>query len=234
MVNWQHKGGLDSRLTTEVDYTDISDPYYFQDLQSDQIGVERTDWINQQGALTYRGDNYTARLNAQAYKLATVADITPYNRMPQITFNGALPYHPGGLDFTYNSEIVRFERDLRTGTFINEDGFGERRIDNNVTGLARANGNRLNLEPGVALPLNWNWGFVRPSLKYMYTQYDLDLDSQGKNSLLADERFSSSQNRGVPIASIDSGLYFDRDTQMFGTNFRQTLEQRLFYLYVPE
>ncbi|MEB2870972.1 LPS-assembly protein LptD [Pseudomonas rhizosphaerae] len=241
MVNWQHKGGLDSRLTTEVDYTDISDPYYFQDLQSDQIGVERTDWINQQGALTYRGDTYTARLNVQAYKLATVADITPYNRMPQITFNGALPYHPGGLDFTYNSEIVRFERDLRTGTFINEDGFGERRIDNNVTGLARANGNRLNLEPGVALPLNWNWGFVRPSLKYMYTQYDLDLDGRGKQDLANQdpnsrtfEKYSGSQNRGVPIASIDSGLYFDRDTQMFGTNFRQTLEPRLFYLYVPE
>ena len=233
MVNWQHKGGLDSRLTTEVDYTDISDPYYFQDLQSDQIGVERTEWINQQGALTYRGDDYVARLNVQAYELATVADITPYNRMPQITFNGALPYNPAGLEFTYNTEAVRFERDLRKGTFINEDGIPATRIDNNVSGLARANGSRLNLEPGVALPMNWAWGFVRPSVKYMYTQYDLDLDSQGKNSLLAGEKFSSSQNRGVPISSIDSGLYFDRNTQLFGTNFRQTLEPRLFYLYVP-
>ena len=241
MVNWQHRGGLDSRLTTEVDYTDISDPYYFQDLQSDQIGVESTDWINQQGALTWRGDTYTARLNAQAYKLATVADITPYNRMPQITFNGFLPYHPGGLDFTYNTELVRFERDLRSGNFINEDGgpinadgtIGETRLDNNVTGLARANGNRLNLEPGVALPMNWSWGFVRPSIKYMYTQYDLDLDGRGKNTLSSDESYSSSQNRGVPISSVDSGLYFDRNTQLFGTNFRQTLEPRLFYLYVP-
>ncbi|MBP5090849.1 LPS assembly protein LptD, partial [Pseudomonas chlororaphis] len=95
MYNWQHKGGLDSRVMTEVDYTKISDPYYFQDLQTDQIGVESRDYINQQGAVTYRGDTYTARLNAQAYELATVSNITPYNRLPPITLNGFLPQHPG-------------------------------------------------------------------------------------------------------------------------------------------
>jgi LPS-assembly protein len=34
--------------------------------------------------------------------------------------------------------------------------------------------------------------------------------------------------------SVDSGLYFDRGTQWFGKDYRQTLEPRLFYLYVPE
>ncbi|WP_122682243.1 LPS assembly protein LptD, partial [Pseudomonas viridiflava] len=71
-------------------------------------------------------------------------------------------------------------------------------------------------------------------LKYVYTQYDLDLDSQGKNTLLADEQYSSSQSRSVPVFSVDSGLYFDRNTQWFGKDYRQTLEPRLFYLYVPE
>ena len=241
MLNWQHKGGLDSRLLTEVDYTNISDPYYFQDLQSDQIGIERRDFINQQGAVTYRGDNFNARLNVQSYQLATVADITPYNRMPQITFNGALPYHPGGLDFTYNTEAVRFERDLRKGTYTDEDGNVDPRIDNNVTGLARANGDRLTLAPAISRTFEASYGYIKPSIKYVYSQYDLDLDSQGKADLAAQdpnsstfEKYGSSQNRGVPISSIDSGLYFDRNTQLFGTNYRQTLEPRLFYLYVPE
>ncbi|WP_339454284.1 LPS-assembly protein LptD [Pseudomonas sp. EA_5y_Pfl2_R50] len=242
MYNWQHKGGLDSRVLTEVDYTKISDPYYFQDLQSDQIGVKSDDFVNQQGSVTYRGDSYVARLNAQQYQLATVSNITPYGRLPQITFNGQLPYHPEGLNFDYETEIVRFDRDLETGNFTNEDGTVERRLDTNVAGLDRANGNRLNLKPGVSLPMNWTYGFLKPSLKYQYTQYDLDLDGQGKNDLVTNrnnasalgESFSSSQNRGVPIASIDSGLYFDRNTSYFGKNYRQTLEPRLFYLYVPE
>ncbi|MHB2062747.1 MULTISPECIES: LPS-assembly protein LptD [Pseudomonas] len=256
MYNWQHKGGLDSRVLTTVDYTKISDPYYFQDLQTDQIGVKSADFVNQQGMVTYRGDSYTAAINAQSYQLATVSAITPYDRLPQITFIGSLPYHPGGLDFSYNTELVRFDRDLRTGRYLDENGgpfdpatglYGKPRLDENVTGLARANGDRLNLAPSVSLPLNWSYGFFKPTLKYQYTQYQLDLDGSGKQDIIDQKKnaaafgtryvsgdFSSNQNRGVPIASIDSGLYFDRDTSYFGKNYRQTLEPRLFYLYVPE
>ncbi|WP_371918520.1 LPS-assembly protein LptD [Pseudomonas sp. FW300-N1A1] len=235
MYNWQHKGGLDSRVLTEVDYTKISDPYYFQDLQTDQLGVKSvSDYVNQQGAVSYRGDTYTARLNAQAYELASVSNTTPYDRLPQITFNGFLPQQPGGLNFAYQTELVRFDRDLQTGTYINQNGDPESRLDNNVQGLARSNGNRLNLAPTMSLPLNATYGYVKPTLKYQYTQYDLDLDQKGQTSLLPGESFDSTQKRGVPISSIDSGLYFDRNTQWFGKNYRQTLEPRLFYLYVPE
>ena len=235
MLNWQHKGGLDSRVLTEVDYTKISDPYYFQDLESDQIGVESRDYLNQQAAVSYRGDDYTAKLNVQAYQLATVTQITPYDKLPQLTLDGMLPTHPGGLNFAYNTELVRFDRSLENGNYTNEDGTTAPRLDTNVTGLARANGTRMNLAPSVSLPLNWSYGFLTPSLKYMYTQYDLDLDGTGKTQLAAaGGKFDSTVNRSVPIASVDSGLYFDRNTNWFGTNYRQTLEPRAFYLYVPE
>ncbi|WP_330564695.1 LPS-assembly protein LptD [Pseudomonas yamanorum] len=242
MLNWQHKGGLDSRVLTQVDYTNISDPYYFQDLKSYQEGIKTQDYVNQQGSVTYRGDTYQARLNLQAYQLATVSQITPYNRLPQVTFNGTLPYHPAGLDFSYDTEAVRFDRDLEKGIFTDENGAQSLRLDSYVLGLNRANGNRLNLAPSVSLPLDWTYGYIKPKLKYVYTKYDLDLDSTGKNDLLTNragasslgEEFKSSQDRAIPIASIDSGLYFDRDTQWFGKSYRQTLEPRLFYLYVPE
>ncbi|MFZ3202791.1 MAG: LPS-assembly protein LptD [Pseudomonas sp.] len=234
LYSWQHKGGLDSRLLAEVDYTDISDPYYFQDLDTD-LGIDTTTYVNQRGTLTYRGGSYTARLNAHAYELANITDITPYDRLPQITLDGALPFQPAGLNFSYGSELVRFDRDLRDGSFINEDGVAEQPwYDERLRGLARANGTRLHLAPAVNLPLNWSWGFLKPQVKYLQTNYDLSLDQQGKNSLLAEQEFDSSQDRGVPIASVDSGLYFDRDTTLFGKSYRQTLEPRLFYLYVPE
>ncbi|MNQ20928.1 LPS-assembly protein LptD precursor [compost metagenome] len=234
LYSWKHKGGLNSRLLAEVDYTDISDPYYFQDLDTD-LGIDTATFVNQRGTLSYRGDSYTARLNAHAYELATITDLTPYNRLPQITLNGALPFQPGGLNLSYGSELVRFDRDLRDGFFINEEGVAEQAwYDANLRGLARANGNRLHLEPAVSLPLNWSWGFLKPQVKYLQTNYDLSLDQQGKTSLLAEQEFNSSQDRGVPIFSVDSGLYFDRDTQLFGKSYRQTLEPRLFYLYVPE
>ncbi|KRW58787.1 LPS-assembly protein LptD [Pseudomonas sp. TTU2014-080ASC] len=233
MYNWQNTTGLDSRLLAEVDYTDISDPYYFQDLNTD-LGVRARSYVDQRGTLTYRGDSYTAKLNLHAYELANITDITPYDRLPQITLDGTLPFNPGGLKFGYSTEYVRFDRDLRSGNFINEDGVIEGSwFDTRVQGLARANGERIHVEPSVSLPLSNTWGFITPKIKYLQTNYDLDLDQRGKNSLLAEQKYSSSQNRGVGMFSVDSGLYFDRDTQYFGKAYRQTLEPRLFYLYVP-
>ena len=233
MYSWQHKQGLDSRLLAEVDYTDISDPYYFQDLRSD-LGISYGSYVNQRGTLTYRGDSYTAKLNLQAYELATITDITPYDRLPQLTLNGKLPFQPGGLNFAYATEYVKFDRSLRSGNYIDQDGNPEAWYDTRVRGLARANGERLHLEPSMSLPMNSSWGFIKPQLKYMQTNYDLTLDSQGKATLLDEQQYSSSQNRGVGLFSVDSGLYFDRNTQLFGKDYRQTLEPRAFYLYVPE
>lgn len=234
MYSWQHKQGLNSRLLAEVDYTDISDPYYFQDLDTD-LGIDKQTYVNQRGTLTYRGDSYTARLNVHAYELANITDVTPYDRLPQITLDGKLPFNPGGLDFTYGTEYVRFDRNLRSGNYINENGVDEGLYyDGRLTGLNRAEGERLHLEPGVSLPLDWTWGFIKPQVKYMQTHYDLSLDQQGKDSLLAEQEYKGTQSRGVGLFSVDSGLYFDRDTQLFGKNFRQTLEPRAFYLYVPE
>ena len=233
MYSWQNRTGLDSRWLAEVDYTDISDPYYFQDLDTN-LNINQPDHLDQRGTLTYRGNTYTARLNMHAYERATVADITPYERLPQLTLDGRLPFQPGGLNFAYKTEFVSFQRSLRNGNFINEDGNPEQWYDDRLRGLTRAEGERLHLEPGVSLPLNWSWGFLKPSLKYAYTQYDLDLDGRGQSTLASYESFDSSQNRSVPIFSVDSGLYLDRNTQWFGKDYRQTLEPRLFYLYVPE
>ncbi|CDZ95615.1 LPS-assembly protein LptD [Pseudomonas saudiphocaensis] len=233
MYSWQNRSGLDSRLLAEIDYTDISDPYYFQDLDT-QLGISQPDFLDQRGTLTWRGDSYTARLNVHAYERATVTDITPYERLPQLTLDGRLPYQPGGLSFTYKTEFVSFQRSLRDGNFFNEDGNPERWYDDRLRGLSRAEGERVHVEPGVSLPLNWSWGFVKPSLKFLYTHYDLDIDQRGEDSLFMEQQFKSSQDRQVPVFSVDSGLYFDRDTQLFGSDYRQTLEPRLFYLYVPE
>ena len=251
LYGWKNRSGLDSRLMAEVDYTRISDPYYFQDLDTD-LGINKPTYVNQQGRLTYRGDTFVAGLNAQAYQLATVSDVTPYNRLPQLTLTGALPYNPGGLDFTYDTEAVRFTRSFDDNTYFDLDDNGNRtnvrnRPDVNLFGLTRAEGNRYHVEPGIARPMTASWGFLTPSLRYAYTRYDLDLDSTGQNDLNSPlvgggrrasagssvTSFNDSPTRSVPIFSLDSGLYFDRTSNLFGEGGKQTLEPRAKYLYVP-
>ncbi|WKN21583.1 LPS-assembly protein LptD [Azotobacter vinelandii] len=232
MYSWQHIGGLNSRLMAEVDFTDISDPYYFQDLRTD-LGINQPDFLNQRGTLSWRGDTFTARLNAHAFERTTIADRTPYDILPQVSLDGFLPYRPYGLYFTYGTEYAKFERDLRTGFFTDEDGnTDERWYDEYITGLDRAEGDRTHLEPGVSLPLEWTWGYLKPSVKIAHTRYDLDLDAQGK-ATLGGQHFDDSPDRTVPLYSLEGGLYFDRNVNWFGKGFRQTLEPRMYYLYVP-
>lgn len=233
MYTWQHQHGFNNRLLASVDYTDLSDPYYFQDLSSN-IRDSSDTTVDQRASLRWRGDSYTAGLNLHAYERANVTKITPYNKLPQLTLDGQVPGEWGGLQMSYKTELVRFERSLKSGDFINRHGDSERWRDDRLSGLNRAEGNRMHIEPQLSLPMNWSWGFLKPSVKYAYTRYDLELDRKGKTNLHnAGQRFDKSPNRSLPIYSVDSGLYFDRPTQMFGKSFLQTLEPRLFYLYVP-
>jgi LPS-assembly protein len=82
-------------------------------------------------------------------------------------------------------------------------------------------GARFDLFPKLYWHRYAHWGFIRPSLAYRYTSYSLD-----RFGLPGDE----SPNRGTVVANIDAGLFFDRVT---GDGDTQTLEPRLFYLYVP-
>ena len=87
-------------------------------------------------------------------------------------------------------------------------------------------GSRWDFEPYASMPLGGASWFMTPKLAWRYTGYDLD---QSLAAQLGDDRPS----RSLPVASLDAGLFFDRDTAIAGTSFLQTLEPRLYYLRVP-
>lgn len=84
-------------------------------------------------------------------------------------------------------------------------------------------GSRLDLQPMLSLPQGGGAWFVTPSAGVRHTQYHLN-DAAG---------LPSDPTRTLPVASLDSGLFFERPTALFGRGLLQTLEPRAFYLYVP-
>ena len=82
-------------------------------------------------------------------------------------------------------------------------------------------GSRFDIYPRVEWNIGTNWGYMRPSAGYRYTSYELD-----RHGLPGD----TSPSRGMEIISFDSGMFFERDNHK---GRLQTLEPRLFYLYVP-
>jgi len=227
LYNWQHSQGFGSRLLGEIDFSRISDPYFFQDLSSELLPyVDKQ--VDQRGSLTWRGDSYRAFIKLHAYELASVVQVTPYDRLPQVGINGRLPFSPGGLQFDYVGEYTRFTRNLRHGSFTDKDGVSTPWYDTNLSGMERSNADRLYFAPSISLPLETQWGFIKPTFKYLHTDYRLTLDSLGKSQVGAN--FDKTPSVNLLVSSLDAGLYFERQ----GENSKQTLEPRLFYLYVPE
>ncbi|MCA3034293.1 MAG: LPS-assembly protein LptD [Burkholderiales bacterium] len=85
------------------------------------------------------------------------------------------------------------------------------------------NGRRLLMYPSMSYAITRPFGFIMPKVGYHVTRYDLTKNETGFEG----------GNRALPIISIDSGLAFERPVQFFSRAITQTLEPRLFYLYVP-
>jgi LPS-assembly protein len=146
--------------------------------------------------------------------------VVQYRRWPRATFNMNLPVYKW-LEFGANTEAVAF-----------------RKSD-------AVEGNRLDLYPYLAADFRGASWFVRPKLAYRYTAYDLTGSYQRygytgplnpndpNNPTIASPFNQRSPSRSLPIVSLDSGLIFDRSTSLFGKSYTQTLEPRLYYLYVP-
>ena len=86
-----------------------------------------------------------------------------------------------------------------------------------------AKAKRLDLHPSISLPFRTPGSFITPKLGVRYTDYTLSNQADG---------IDSHQNRTLPILSVDSGLFFERELNI-GGGVIQTLEPRAFYLYVP-
>ena len=86
---------------------------------------------------------------------------------------------------------------------------------------AGVTGWRANIAPQIELPFGGPGWFVKPAASYDYTSYELS------NTLPGEE---TSPSRGLPIASLDTGLVLERSLK---SGRQQTLEPRLLYVYIP-
>lgn len=84
-------------------------------------------------------------------------------------------------------------------------------------------GQRLMLNPSIAYPMHDVYGYFTPKVGLHITHYGLNRT----NTTLPDT------TRTLPIFSADSGLFFERDSSIFGDTFLHTLEPRLYYVYIP-
>jgi LPS-assembly protein len=192
-------------LTGLVNYQRVSDDNYFRDLSS-RLSIATQVFLPQQALLAYAAPTriWNATVNMQRFQ--TLQD--PQNPVQ-------VPY--------FREPQVLFNVPVQTaGPF--DLGLAAEYV--NFTNRALVpTGQRGTVYPYASLPLVASYGFVVPKFGVSSTWYDLGVPGTFAND--------PTPSRTLPISSVDSGLYFERDTRWFGTDYLQTLEPRLYYLYVP-
>jgi len=133
----------------------------------------------------------------------TIATTEQYKRLPQLGLSTRLRDVNNHWNYNLNAELVNFDIDTAD----------------------KVTGQRVRFSPYLSYPLVGNAGYFKPRLSLNYLDYQLKLP--------AGSTASNSPGVSVPIFSLDTGIYLDREGSIGGTKILQTLEPRLFYLYAP-
>lgn len=190
----------------------VSDNDYWRDFSlPSRDGLTNERLIESYGTLSWGRDGHN--LLARAQKWQTLQDVDspiapPFDRLPQLQWRYTpLALHNRlGLDWNLEADTTRYR--ART---IDE----RQHIDNGQRSYFAAQVARPFLRPG---------GFITPKLKMQAANYRFENDQPGR---------SSSRSLALPTVSVDSGLIFERPTQVRGRSYVQTLEPRAFYTYTP-
>lgn len=203
--NLQHEQFFSPNLKFSVDFQGVSDDNYFRDLSSKITDTSKTNLIREI-RLDYQWDMWNLMGRMQRYQ--TLQDpltpvLPPYDRYPQVKLTGNKLNFLGNTNLLFDSEFVRFDK------------------SSSVTG------NRLTFYPSLVMPkLQADWHII-PKIGLHVTHYQLD------NLNYATSPVDKSTTRVLPIASLDIGATLEKNVNIFGKNYYQTLEPRFYYLYVP-
>lgn len=204
LFHWQHDEKLWEDWNFSADYREVSDDNYLHDLKSSNT-IGNQNWIRREVELGYKADWWTFNSLLTDYQVLDNSD-EPYSQFPAINIQGFYPVNIDTLMWHFDSEFSSFG------------------------GNQAVTGDRFDLMGGLSWAKHWSAGSIYPKLSYRTTQYQQRIDEQ---ELDEGESYSRSVTRTLPIASIDNRINFERDLDWRGQSYIQTLEPRLYYLYVP-
>ncbi len=215
LIHMTHDGGWESRWKSRVRFSKVSDNDYLSDIGGDvgtsansfsgsgetALGDRITPALNQKASLSYHADHWTTSLVFQAFQQLDEFSPIQYEKLPELT-----------LDYNNRYSVFSLDARLRHSYF-----------DKRASGTTNpVTGQRTVLDTTLSLPYRRAWGFVKPAVNLIHRSYQLN-----------DQASTASANPDIstPTFSLDSGLIFERNFNLGGTDYLQTLEPRLFFLY---
>ncbi len=208
-------------VTTMLNLNGVSDSDYFNDLSSRLQSTTLTN-LSKVGSATLGGPWYSAGVTMQSWQtLHKEQTQQPYRKLPEVSVLANRYDLPFGMALNFQASFVDFDHP----DYV----------------LAK----RTVMYPQLSLPFSTSAFWVTPKVGIHTASYSLDGQSRPDLDLLDGngrqyrawtnywKKAPDQQSISVPVFSIDGGVVFERDTQLFGQSYLQTLEPRAFYTYIP-
>ena len=161
-------------------------------------------YLYQVGELAYFADNWQTTLKMQDFELLGNHQQS-YKTLPQIEASRQQTFDNFDGLFDVYAEFSSFDSSDKT----------------------KPTAQRYHVEAGLLYPIVTPAWFLNSELKVLQTNYSQQNISN--NSLL-----EKNISRTLPKIRFHGGVNFDRDIALFNSDYNQTLEPQLQYLYIPE
>ncbi|MDR1995264.1 LPS assembly protein LptD [Azonexus sp.] len=202
----QHQHNLGRGVSAVVNWQGVSDDLYWEDMSSRLLRTAQTQLLRQ-AVLGYAPTSWlTTSVEVLRYQTLQPDPQTPIGR----------PYF---LEPRINFNIYKPNL-LNTDTMMT----GQYTRFTHTDTVHYPNGERLVMYPQISLPIVHPAFQITPKFGVHMTRYQMD-------QALADGR--TSVTRTLPTFTLDSTVVFERETRLLGSNYIQTLEPRLYYVYIP-
>lgn len=202
-ASWNHSGRYGKHWSSYASAEYASDEEYFHDFGSD-FSTSNLAYLNRTATLRYQHQYWGVGTTFSNFQ--TIDDDIAEEDRPYMQ----LPAITLNAHYPLSRHL-----DLQ---LEGESTYYVREVDDAL--VDNLEGNRLRMIPSMQATFSSAWGHIIPRVKVQHLNYSLE--SEG-----------DSDDVTVPLFSLDTGLFFERDFEWKNTHYRQTLDPRLFYLYAP-
>lgn len=217
-------------FSSNINWFEVSDPDFFNDIPMGLTPSETSrDWRNEtqierSARLNYRNGPVQAHIAHLGYLPMRHGERNILEKSPEIGFNFGKSF--GRLYTNFYAETAEFKRYSGFNDFVKDGRI--RPISVTESQFEKNNfhqGRRSYLEPSLIYRIDKSYGFIQSQVQGNLRSYNLNN--------IRENQYEANDTNTVMQYALRGGLVFERDLNLFGNSFIQTLEPEVQYLYVP-
>ena len=157
LLTLRHTQNFTDDIVGRINYNDVSDVDYFEDLRNDVRYFSAT-YVPRDVSLSYSGRYVQVGARANEYQIIDPIiseNRKPYERLPSLTFRTSLPEGPWGMKYGFTGSYTNFSHS------------------------SRIEGTRTGVSSYASLPFENIWGYITPKVSLHHRTYSLDNTAEG-------------------------------------------------------